>query len=335
MMLFDGNRKAHGKTDAQLQLLSTGKRALGKADRLQALFNKDLSHFEKLVRRRAIEALMDDAKRDATTEALGIGGNARASIVAQEDGILCGLIEANAVLTGLNVKMDLLEGDAFKKGRKILEIEGDISIILKRERTALNYLQLLSGISTETRKLVEKIGGRGGWERGRGKVAAIRKNHPLLAESEKRAVQVGGGLAHRLNLADCYLIKNTHLQWLRENGGLGKGEAVKFAVEKAISHRSKSANHYFIEIEAMSEDEAVAAAGTEADAILIDNQSPSQFAKIAKSIRKISKKIIIEASGGITPENAKKFIESGADFVSMSHLVMGSRPIKMHLELNI
>jgi nicotinate-nucleotide pyrophosphorylase (carboxylating) len=284
-----------------------------------------LEKFRKIAESRAKIALQDDAKEDITTKALGLKGDAKASIIAEEAGVLCGLLEAKAVLEGLKITAKLKEGGKFKKGQTILNMEGDISEILKRERTALNYLQVLSGIATQTNELVERI--------GNGKVAAIRKNHPLLTESEKRAVQVGGGMTHRINLSDGYLIKNTHLEWLRERKGLSVGEAVRVAVERALTYRKKSKHKYFVEVEVMGLQEALAAAKTKADAVLVDNKNPPKFAQIAKSIREINKKIIIEASGGITPGNAQAYLEAGADFVSMGYLVMRSKPIGMHLRL--
>ncbi|MEK6953742.1 MAG: hypothetical protein AABX01_01950 [Candidatus Micrarchaeota archaeon] len=291
----------------------------------QQLFDRNLGKFGKIAEERAIIALQDDAKLDITTKALGLAGKAHASIIAEEAGVLCGLLEAKAVLDGLRLKANFREGGKFLKGDAILEIEGNIAEILKRERTALNYLQVLSGIATETRKLAERI--------GIGRVAAIRKNHPLLTESEKRAVQMGGGLTHRINLSDGYLIKNTHLEWLGKKEGLSEREAVGVAVEKALAYRKKSKHKYFVEVEIMSLQEALAAAQTKADAVLVDNQNPVHFAQIASAIRKINRKIIIEASGGITPGNAKAYLKAGADFVSMSYLVMRSRPIGMHLRL--
>ncbi|MFH1750873.1 MAG: hypothetical protein ABH863_04295 [Candidatus Micrarchaeota archaeon] len=291
----------------------------------EKIFARDLSGSEAQMGKRALLALEDDSKSDITTKALELKGRAKAAIVAEEQGILCGLVEAMAARGKLQCTCSLKEGDNFAKGSEILLLSGDIKEILRRERTMLNYLQLLSGIATQTRSLAERV--------GRGNVAAIRKNHPLLALSEKRAVQVGGGLAHRLNLSDGYLIKNTHLEWLRERGKMRSEEAVKYAVEKAICHRKKTKKHYFVEVEVTGMDEALAAAITGADAILVDNQTPRRFAHIALSIRKINKNILIEASGGITPENAQDYLKAGADFVSLSHLVMRSRPIGMHLKL--
>ncbi|HLC48539.1 MAG TPA: carboxylating nicotinate-nucleotide diphosphorylase [Candidatus Norongarragalinales archaeon] len=288
-------------------------------------FARDLRQYESISRRRALEALWDDAKRDITTEALAIHGHAKARIIAEEPGILCGLPEALSVLRPLHAISLLQEGSKFNAGQAILEFSGTKTEILRRERTALNYLGLLSGIATETGKWVAKI--------GKGKVAAIRKNHPLLTESEKRAVQAGGGLAHRMNLSDGYLIKNTHLDFVRKRGKLGMGEAVREAVKSCQRHRRKTKNHHFVEAEVMSKQEAVAAAKAGADAILIDNQKPERFAAIVREVRKVNQKIVIEASGGITPENAEKYIHAGADFVSTSYLVMRARPIRMHLKL--
>ncbi len=293
-------------------------------DRIK-LFKRDLRHYEPQVKRRALEALYDDSREDITTKALGLTGNAKAAVIAQEKGILCGLLEARHAFLGLKIHCNLEEGAEIRKGQQILQIEGDVAEILKRERTALNYLQLLSGIATETHKLATDF--------GKFKVAALRKNHPLLTESEKRAVQVGGGLAHRMSLADGYLIKNTHLAFLRKEFKISSAEAVKLAVAQAVKHRRQSHIHYFVEVEVRDASEAAAAAKTQADAILVDNQSPIKFAQISKKIRKVNSTILIEASGGIKPRNARKYLDAGASFISMSFLVLCARPLDMHLRL--
>ncbi|MFH0972169.1 MAG: hypothetical protein V1835_06405 [Candidatus Micrarchaeota archaeon] len=289
------------------------------------LFKRDLAHYESLVKRRALEALYDDSREDITAQALDLKGNAKAVIVAQEPGVLCGLIEAKYAFLGLKVHTDLEEGAEIKNGQRILGVEGDIAEILKRERTALNFLQLLSGIATETKKITDRV--------GKYRVAALRKNHPLLTESEKRAVQVGGGLPHRMSLADGYLVKNTHLAFLKKKFNIDGRQAVKLAVAQACKHRKHTHLHYFVEVEARDAAEAVAAAKTQADAILIDNQVPKKFREIAMQIRKVNTTVQIEASGGITPQNAKKYLDAGASFVSMSYLVMRSKPLNMHLKL--
>ncbi|MBI5224326.1 hypothetical protein HY989_00485, partial [Candidatus Micrarchaeota archaeon] len=245
---------------------------------------------------------------------------------SEEEGIVCGILEAKEAFFGLKIKVLKKDGQKIKRGNAILTIEGDIKQILRRERIALNYLQLLSGIATETRKLTDKV--------GIGKVAAMRKNHPLLAESEKRAVQIGGGITHRLNLMDGILIKDNHLDFLRRKFKLTETKAVEMAVEMALKERNKGKNKkMFVEVEVTNFSQAMAASKTKTDAILLDNMSPETVAKIAWEIRKTNKTAAIEASGGVTPENAKKYIDAGSDFVSMSYLAMKSKPLGMHLEL--
>ncbi|MFH1258110.1 MAG: carboxylating nicotinate-nucleotide diphosphorylase [Candidatus Micrarchaeota archaeon] len=288
------------------------------------LFSRDFSKSGKIFRQKAQLALSEDANKDLTTKALGLKGTASASIIAEEQGILCGLYEAKAVLSNLQLKTKFNEGDLIKKGDTILEIRGDISEILRCERTALNYLQILSGIATKTHQLSATL--------GRNKIAALRKNHPLMTESEKRAVQIGGGLSHRISLSDGYLIKNNHLDYLRKKMGVSPSEAVAFAIEKLLSARKSRS--IFIEIEVTSKEEALAAATTRADAILLDNMEPWEVDEIAKAVRKLNKNIILEASGGITPELAARYLVAGADFVSMSHLVLRNKPLSMHLRLD-
>ncbi len=291
------------------------------------LFDRDLEEYKTIIKRRVNEALFDDAFEDLTTEALVFQGNVTAEIIAEEDGILCGVLEAKEVFRGLNVEALVKEGEKIRKGKVIMKVEGKVSEILRRERMALNYLQILSGIATETKKLVLKV--------GKGKVAALRKNHPLLTESEKRAVQIAGGLTHRMGLGDGYLIKNTHLEYLRKGGNLSRAEAVKVGVAEAVEHRRRKGKKVFVEVEVMSMEEAIAAAESKAEAVLIDNQTPRKVKEFAKEIRKRNLTILIEASGGITPQNAKEYLKAGANFVSASYFVLRSKPIGMHLRLVI
>lgn len=293
--------------------------------KVQTLFNRDISLMAGRIKSRVSLTLEDDATEDITTKALDLKGEAKAAIIAEENGILCGLFEAKEIFSGLKTSTKFNEGDKIKSGDQILLIEGEISEILKRERTALNYLQILSGIATETRKLADEVGDN--------KVSAMRKNHPLIAESEKRAVQVGGGLTHRMNLADSYLIKNTHIDYLAKKTGKSRELVIKAAVGMATSHREKTKKTLFVEVEVGNLEEAIAAAETDADAIMVDNCDVATFSEIAIEVRKINKNIFIEASGGITPETADQYLVSGADFVSMSHLVMRSKPLGMHLRV--
>jgi len=280
------------------------------------------------VKNRALLALADDARQDITSSACIRKGRAGAIIRAKQAGVICGILEADAVLSpALKVKWRVKEGAKVRKGSVIAELGGSAREILRRERTALNYLCILSGIATESAKLAKKFNGR---------IASLRKTHPLLSLSEKRAVSLGGSLTHRLSLADGYLIKNNHISAIAQAAKVDGQEAICIAVEECLAHRKKNKNAYgscFIEVEVQNEKEAVAAARTRADAILVDNQPIARFKRIVRAIRKLNKSVLIEASGGITPENAGAYLRAGADFASTSWLTLRSKPLDIHLEL--
>lgn len=254
-------------------------------------------HVERTVTQ-AFLALNDDVGfGDITTKALVKEENVdEAVIIAKASGILCGLQEAKAILEdgGLDFKSEKREGDALKKGDIIATIRGNIHEILKRERTALDYLQVMSGIATATHKLVKQYPG---------KVASLRKTHPGLVYSEKRAVKVGGGFSHRLGLYDGFLIKDNHLASIvREVFGEGKVtedmkvESVKLALQRAKEYRSiNRMDKCFIEIEVESLPQALAAAKFHKqvgvpDMILLDNMTQQDVAKCVKAIKKALEK---------------------------------------------
>jgi len=296
---------------------------MSKQTRIQLLFGRknELAKLLPVSREIALSALSLDAKKDITSQACIRNGKAKAFIIAQEKGVISGLSEALAVLSPLKTKVLVKEGQTVKKGSILIEIEGSILEILKRERTALNYLQILSGIATETNKLVKKHGKR---------IASLRKSHPLLSLSEKRAVEAGGGFSHRLSLSDGYLIKNNHISAIaKEKNCKSRAHAVEIAIQRALSARGNK--RAFVEVEVESVPEAKSAAKTSVDAILIDNQTIANAKKTVSAVRSVNKKVIIEASGGITPKNISSYLKTGCDFVSMSHLALKSRPLNLHL----
>ena len=295
------------------------------------LFQRDLRAGAAVSQAKARQALLEDAGKDVTTNALKLKGKAHAFIVAKESGVLCGVLEANAALQGLNVGWKVKEGHSFKKGQVLCEISGEAKRLLAGERTALNYLMILSGIATLTRGWVEKFGPR---------VATLRKTHPLLSASEKRAVLAGGGLTHRLTLADGYLVKENHVSALANERKLSRLEALKLAVRTAKRHREasqgkerKRAHRLFVEVEVRSFSEAVAAAGEKPDALLVDNCTAKEVRRIVNHLRPKYPKMVFEASGGINEKNASFYLRAGADFVSSSALTLQARPIDLSLLL--
>ena len=277
-----------------------------------------------------------------TTEAVVQDGSRveDAVIIAKADGILCGLVEAKAILEEGGLKFTALktEGDAIQVGETVADVHGSVGEMLKRERTALDYLQVLSGIATETHKLASRYPG---------KVASLRKTHPGLSYSEKRAVKAGGGFTHRLGLYDGFLIKDNHLAAVlkelfsdAEATEERKVEAIREALRRAKQYRIHNAmDGCFIEVEVESLRQAVAAARLNAeegvpDMILLDNMSPSDVAKCVEAVRMAAGRgVLIEASGGITSENIGAYIEAGADVISMSEITISAKPLDMSMKI--
>lgn len=274
-----------------------------------------------LAKKTALASLGRDSKKDITSGAcIPAGAVCTGAIVAKSDFVLCGIIEAGTIFAARKVKAmwRFSEGKEVKRGSIVCTISGNCRAALACERTALNYLSLLSGIATKCAKASRKY--------GKWKIAATRKTLPNLSDSEKRAVLKGRCLTHRMSLADGILVKDNHLAAIMENGKMSKEKAIVAAV-------SAFKQGEFVEVEVSSAPEAAAAAKAGAKAILVDNVTPQQLAKIAKAARKINRKIIIEASGGITLANAGKYLKAGADFVSTSELTMRIEPANLSLEI--
>ncbi|MBI4399394.1 carboxylating.nicotinate-nucleotide diphosphorylase, partial [Candidatus Micrarchaeota archaeon] len=157
--------------------------------------------------------------------------------------------------------------------------------------------------------------------------------HPGLGESEKRAVSIGGGLTHRLNLSDGYLIKDNHVKSVEKELGISRYRALGIAIERVMKHRAGGNRKLFVEVEVWNLAEALLAARKDVNAILIDNRKPNEIKEIVTEVRKANSKVIIEASGGIKSKNIAKFLATGVDFVSMSELTLASKPVDISLEL--
>lgn len=224
----------------------------------------------------------------------------RAYLMAKQEGVIAGLeicMEAFKMLDP-DVKLEPLvkDGDFVEKGEKILIVEGKSRALLKAERTALNILQRLSGIASETRKYVEKIIGFNT------KVVDTRKTTPGLRMLEKYAVRVGGGTNHRFSLSDGVLIKDNHI---KAAGGIK--QAVE-SVRMAVPHTVK------IEVETETLEQVKEALDSGADIIMLDNMPPDLM---AQAVKLIGGKAITEASGNVTLDNIQKVAATGVDIISV------------------
>ncbi len=259
---------------------------------------------------------------DCTTNAL-IPETQRgiATIRAKADGVLAGIEVARQVFLKIDpeLKVDILikDGNVLKPGDAIARIEGRIASLLKAERTALNFLQHLSGIATETGRYVEAIKGLPA------KIVDTRKTIPGLRVLEKYAVLMGGGKNHRMHLGDGILIKDNHLKALRRQG-LGLKEVIAKA-------RAQNTAGLKIEVEAKSPEEAVEAADAGAGIVMLDNMSLDDM---RKAVGLIKGRCLIEASGGVNLDRVRAIAETGVDIISAGALTHSPKALDINMKLD-
>lgn len=256
-------------------------------------------------------ALQEDiSSEDVTTNAvMREAKKGQAELLCKQDGIICGLDVFCRVFTLLDetVTFDLKckDGDEVKKGQLLGIISGDIRVLLSGERTALNYLQRMSGIATCTHQVASLLKGT------KTKLLDTRKTTPNMRIFEKYAVKVGGGYNHRYNLSDGVLLKDNHI------GAAGSvSEAVRLAKEYAPFVRK-------IEVETENLDMVREAVEAGADIIMLDNMSVEEM---QEAIRMIDGRAETECSGNITGENISKILSLGVDYVS-SGAITHSAPV--------
>ena len=249
-----------------------------------------------------------------TPDALGTG-----TIVAKQDLVIAGLQVAQKVFQTLQstvtVKAHYADGDRVAAGSTAVTIEGTLATLLKGERTALNFLQRMSGIATQARAFVDEVAGTSV------KLVDTRKTTPGWRVLEKYAVRMGGAHNHRMGLYDGVLIKDNHIAAC---GGISN--AVRKA-RQAISHLVK------VEVEASTFEEVDAALAAGADIIMLDNMDLDQ---IRKAVRRIAKKALVEVSGGVTREQLIDLAQTGVDLISIGALThsAGAVDLSMRIEPN-
>ena len=265
--------------------------------------------------RRALEE--DLGAGDLTTDAI-IASDAlgKAVLESRERIVLSGLFVFSRVFTLLSSEIEFdyhyKDGQIIPSGVSICNIAGPLSVILKAERTALNFLQRMSGIATQAREFVDKAGTH------RVKILDTRKTAPCLRLMDKYAVRVGGGFNHRMGLFDGILIKDNHIA---AAGSIS--EAVRLA-------RENSPHTLKIEVEAedlAGVEEAVLAG---ADVILLDNMSPNEM---RAAVNLAAGRVKLEASGGITMANIEEIAATGVDYISIGALSHSVRAVDISLEV--
>jgi nicotinate-nucleotide pyrophosphorylase (carboxylating) len=264
-----------------------------------------------------ILALREDiGSGDITTNTLiPSSKTTKARITAKEAGVICGMTIAHLVFTSVDktVKFSpkVKDGQKVKRGQLIAVVTGPARGILTAERTALNFLQRLSGIATFTSKFVKAAGKKA-------KVLDTRKTSPALRLLDKYAVKCGGGTNHRIGLFDAILIKDNHIKIL---GG----------VLRAVLLAKKS--YKYVEVEADSIGRVREAVQAGASRILLDNMSVQELKAATEYIRSMDKKIEIEASGGVNLENISKVAGTGVDFISIGALTHSAPALDISLKI--
>ena len=236
-------------------------------------------------------------------------------LICKEDGVIAGLDVFKRVFTLLDenteVTFSCKDGDRVRKGEKLGVIRGDIRVLLSGERTALNFLQRMSGIATYTRKIVDLLEGT------KTKLLDTRKTTPNMRVFEKYAVKVGGGYNHRYNLSDGILLKDNHI-----GAAGGVKEAVQMAKEYAPFVRK-------IEIEVENLDMLREALEAGADIIMLDNMSVEDM---REAVKLCAGKVETECSGNVTKENVAKLVDIGVDYISSGALTHSSPVLDLSLK---
>ena len=236
-------------------------------------------------------------------------------LICKEDGILCGVQVFSRVFTLLDEKTEVElyveDGEAITKGQLIGKIRGDIRVLLSGERTALNYLQRMSGVATYTSKMVKMLEGTGI------KLLDTRKTTPNNRIFEKYSVRVGGGNNHRYNLSDGVLLKDNHI---------GAAGGVKEAVAMAKAYAPFVRK---IEVEVETFDQVKEAVEAGAHIIMLDNMSTEQ---LKEAIDYIDHRAEVEVSGNVTAENIARLKGLGVDYVSSGALTHSSPILDLSLK---
>jgi len=262
---------------------------------------------------------------DITTRAL-VGKDRRAGgeVRVKENGVVCGLAIAAEVFRHLDRRVRFVpkvkDGAPVKKGKVIAVVSGPARTILTGERTALNFLQHLSGIATLTRKYVARVKGQGS------RILDTRKTIPGLRMLEKYAVGCGGGTNHRLGLHDAILIKDNHIKLA---GGIG--QAIARVKGSSLPAGRQGSRDKKIEVEAKTLAQVKQAVALKADRILLDNMTLKTLRRAVKLCKKA--RIKTEASGGVNLANVRAIARTGVDYISIGALTHSAPALDISLKI--
>ncbi|RKY43175.1 MAG: carboxylating nicotinate-nucleotide diphosphorylase [Candidatus Makaraimicrobium thalassicum] len=285
---------------------------------------------------------VDTIVRSALKEDIGTGDitsqsvlegflNIDAVIVSREKGVVCGMDVVErvfaAVEPSLKFRPVVKDGDHIAAGQEIAFIEGKAQAVLKAERTALNFLGMLSGVATRTREMVDLLRGTGV------KIYDTRKTIPLHRYLQKYAVTVGGGCNHRKGLWDMVLIKDNHIRAL----GIQMKAASGGIVIKEIIGRARGSvqKNIRVEIEVETLKECGYALEEKPDVVMLDNMPPDMV-KEAVALRRdrgLEKRVLFEVSGGVNRDNIGDYGGTGVEIISIGAITGSVRPVDFSLEI--
>ncbi|MCL5410529.1 MAG: carboxylating nicotinate-nucleotide diphosphorylase [Patescibacteria group bacterium] len=235
--------------------------------------------------------------------------------LSKESGIASGLDIAKRVFELLNknieFKIFVKNGDSIKKGQILASIKGKGQVILAGERTALNFLQRMSGIATKTRKYVDTV------NKTKAIILDTRKTAPGLRIFDKMAVLAGSGQNHRSGLFDMFLIKDNHI-------------VASGSITKAFEKIKKINKKILVEIEVKNLDELKEALNLKPNLIMLDNMN---LAQIKKAVKLVNKKVPLEASGGVNSKNVLQIAKTGIDYISVGALTHSVKALDISLEI--
>lgn len=270
--------------------------------------------------------LIEEYVKQALIEDIGFGDITTDNLVSEDDTMKCTLnSRTDGVFCGRNVfktvfeildkdieiKFYVKDGDEIKKGDKLAEVKGSARAVLTGERTALNYIQRMSGIATETRKYQKAIEGY------KAKIVDTRKTTPCFRVFEKYSVKVGCGHVHRFNLSDCAMIKDNHVKFA---GSLSNAINI---LKKSISHAHK------IEVECDTLAQVEEALNCGVDIIMLDNMTTDEM---KTAIEKINGTAIVEASGNVNLTTLREIASTGVDIISSSAIVAKAPTLDLGLD---
>ena len=273
------------------------------------------------MRLNADDLILAALKEDITSEDISTNAVMRqyqlgeVDLICKEDGVIAGLDVFKRVFQFLDDRTEVTftckDGDRVKKGDQLGTVRGDIRVLLSGERTALNYLQRMSGIATYTRKIAELLEGT------KTKLLDTRKTTPGMRLFEKYAVKVGGGYNHRYNLSDGILLKDNHI---------GAAGGVKEAIEMAKDYAPFVRK---IEIEVENLDMLKEALEAGADIIMLDNMSVEDM---QEAVKLANGRAETECSGNVTKENVARLVDIGVDYISSGALTHSSPILDLSLK---